>query len=50
MYNKLLSEPAAFKAKHLADSAGGRTPAKAARADVTTNGAPRVDTASEQLA
>jgi putative transposase len=33
--------PAGFKAKHLADGAGGRSPAKAARADVTTNGAPR---------
>jgi putative transposase len=42
--------PAAFKAKHLADSAGGRSPAKPARADVTKNGVPRVDTASEQLA
>jgi hypothetical protein len=42
--------PAAFKAKHLADGVGGRSPAKPARADVTKNGAPRVDTASEQLA
>ena len=42
--------PAAFKAKHLADGAGGRSSAKAACADMTKNGAPRVDTASEQLA
>jgi len=42
--------PAAFEAKHLADGAGGRSSAKPACADMTKNGAPRVDTASEQLA
>jgi hypothetical protein len=41
--------PAAFNAKHLAEGIGGRPPAKPARADVTKNGAPRVDTTSEQL-
>jgi integrase-like protein len=30
--------PAAFKAKHLADADGGRSPAMSARADVTKNG------------
>ena len=30
--------PAAFKAKHLADIVGGRSPAMPARADVTKNG------------
>ena len=30
--------PAAFKAKHLADVVGGRSPAMPARADVTKNG------------